>query len=105
MKPVELTIANTVHDTAEAIESLPIPGAAAVDIDAIAKSLARTMLCRLAHDAADHLVLRALAALGAPCTHEALAQRLRLALDNRATERRDTPADPIPEATHEGGTA
>lgn len=95
MKPVELVIQNTLHEVASRIEIVPRPARDDfVTRGDVGDQVARLLLCRLAHDAALPVVLKALAAIGGPATANETAQRLRAVLDQRHAQTAPPPAAP-----------
>lgn len=109
-KPVELIVANAVHDIASRTTALPPElialAAGAENRDPVAEACARHLLCALAHDAALPVILRALAATGAPATIADLAQRLTAVRD---AARNQAGAPPLtagsPQGSREGPTS
>lgn len=87
-KPLELITANIVNRAAAGLRTLPPEAAGHPDVqpEAIALPLLRTLLCDIAHEGGAGLVIKALAALGAPSTTAEVAARIRAAMDAQAAE-------------------
>ena len=97
-KPVCLIVTNRMHETAEEAEKLkavPILDGKLVEAelasDKFADGLARALLCRISHEAGLAVVLKALAAAGAPCTLDEIRAQFAAVRDARA---RETAAEP-----------
>lgn len=106
MKPVELIVTIRLHDLVDEIARAPkiVQDAIVGDnADDLMRQLARSMLCRVSHDAALPVVLKALAAVGAPATIDELTQRLAAAREARAREQGET--SPTPESKPQGATS
>ncbi|WP_414461763.1 hypothetical protein [Hyphomicrobium sp. DY-1] len=91
-KPVELIIANVVHEIQYAISNLSVEAqevakkVAATGSDPVAQTAARSMLAAIAFGADLSQVLKALASVGGPSTQDEIAQRLSAARDAMARE-------------------
>lgn len=86
-KPVELIIANTVHDAAEQMaRNKLLFDTVQADPGAVHEAIARKLLCSLSHDAALSMVLRALGAVGGPATLSDIGARLVAARDAQSAE-------------------
>lgn len=66
MRPVELIVVNTMYDVAEKLHALPEQARGQFDDHVVSESLARDILLRIAQSARPEVVLKALAACGAP---------------------------------------
>ena len=89
MKPVELIIANALHDALSRAEMMPEEWRVGL-IDKIcaeesAVPFGRMLLKEIADSASDNVILKALAAIGAPATKAAIAQRLQAVRDQRSS--------------------
>lgn len=106
-KPVDLIIANRLHETAERLASVPQALLTVARPEQLSAELARALLCAVSHDAALPLVLKALAVAGAPSTLDEIAQRLQAARDQQRelSEPSTASADPVGAADKSGGTA
>lgn len=96
-KPVSLTTANVMNElaTLHAISGAPVE---AVNLAALI-SVARHLLCQIAHTAAEPVILKALAAIGAPATPEELRQAIYSARDAMRHEAGAPSAAPSPAKT------
>lgn len=93
-RPVELIIANAVHQTAGYMERFP---QAANDPSPFAEACARQMLVDIATGATLRQVLKALGGIDAPSDLDAIRQRLAAARDALSAER--DPIEPPPAKT------
>ncbi len=107
-RPVDLIVANELHDAAARIERIeacnpklnlfePLFGDPATR-RAISESCARQLLCAIAHQGAMDRVLAALAAVGAPATLTELDQRFTAVRDQRRGEKPASGGPPAPSA-------
>lgn len=90
-RPVELIVANTLHEVAENIEQVEMLGGGPLSAPATARlhdDLARRLLCDIAHGARMETVARALAAAGVCGGADGIAQRLAAAREARAADAR-----------------
>lgn len=96
-QPVELIVANCTHDMVERIDAgadlaeqakkvLPSDQVECKIRDAAVQGFARHLLCQIAHRATDHVVRKALAALGAPHEDDHIWARLEAARDAQNRE-------------------
>ncbi len=83
--PVDLILANLLHETAEGIERIGKlnPAAVPTAIEHAKEELVRTLLCRISHNASMAVVAAALAASNAPSTVEECLARLAAVRDAR----------------------
>lgn len=93
-KPVELVLANTLHEDLSKIETLPEPIRSAAarggpSRGSLVEGIARSALCRIAHDVPIAVVLRALAAAGAPGTLAEVEARIAAVEDQRRAAGQD----------------
>ena len=95
--PIDLIVTNCLHDVAEKIEAAP-PSLKALlkrKLDEggvpMSETLARKLLCDIAHDAALAHVLKALAVVKAPNDLDELLQRLTSVRDARRKDQEQTP--------------
>ena len=103
--PVYLIVANELHDAAARIERLTaanqIREAALQQIETrrhLSESIARQLLCAIAHQATIDCVLAALAAIGAPATLAELDQHFTAVRDQRRGEKPASGGPPAPSA-------
>lgn len=86
-KPVDLIVANELHRVAEAIERMPEPLRTSILADqTLYPTMARGLLCNIAHDARIEVVERLLEAVGVCGGLDGLAQRFSAVRDARAAE-------------------
>lgn len=92
-KPVCLIVTNRMHEAAEEAERLkaiPVLDAKLVEeklaSDTFADGLARALLCRISHEAGPSVVLKALAAAGAPCSFAEIMAQFAAVREARARE-------------------
>lgn len=88
MKPVDLIIANTLHDVAgAAVETAERCGKTTAEIlsgsRVTGEAIARDMLRRIAADAPLSAVIKALAAAGGPVDQSEVAQRLNAVIEQQ----------------------
>lgn len=84
-KPINLIIANEVHEIAAKIESLPSPIGTIIQKPDVEKTICdgvlRNILCAIAHQANMHHVVAALISIGVDANSETVRQRIRAARD------------------------
>lgn len=92
--PVDLVIANALHQAADTIERMPgfLRTAAQTDTERLHDALARDLLRKIAETARLDVVLVALAAAGGPATLAEVAQRWQATLDSRKADPAPRPA-------------
>lgn len=102
-KPVELIVTNELHRVAGELERWPkalVDKAIGADAKNFGETMARQMLCDLAHQSRIEVVLNALAAAGLADGADGLMKRLAAVREQRAEEARAHGADPDqPQAT------
>ena len=102
--PVDLIVANALHDTASSIERFESNPAVArllqraVMRRKLAEDWLRQLLCDISHQADLSRVMQALAACGAPSTADEMEQRLQAVQDQRRGETPAASASPGPVA-------
>ncbi|MGE0022482.1 MAG: hypothetical protein AB7S70_02495 [Hyphomicrobium sp.] len=100
-RPVELIVANTLHDIAANMERRPPEGFTAADWDDFHASLARTLLCQIAHAGDMAVVEAALAAAGVCGGAKGVGQRMQAVRESRpnynapAPPPAEPPKDPV----------
>jgi hypothetical protein len=88
-KPVELIVINALHDLLEKIDAMPLPDAAKAKLTAALfepfgnEVTARNVLGNIAAHASINVVLKALAAAGAPSALPEIRERLIATRDSR----------------------
>lgn len=97
-KPVDLIVANDLHDLAANIERLPKDGRDAVNMTSLSTEVARKLLCIIAHQASLPAVIKALEAVGVCGGVDAIGQQLAAVIEKRAEEHRAAGIDPAQEA-------
>lgn len=90
-KPISLIVANVMHNVSDEIGKLDdmingvrkiIPGSAKFERPkSLNVDIARSLLCRIAHEARDDLVFKALEAVGAPASVEMIEEGLQAVKD------------------------
>lgn len=95
MKPIDLIVANFMHEAATTHDAIiekgrraGIPEDKLRDIvgDGASEAMARAILCEISHNASLGQVMRALSALGVAATIDDLVQRFRATQDQRRSE-------------------
>jgi hypothetical protein len=93
-KPVELIVANVLHECAARRERLPIAARALINSHRITRdeALARDLAINIVAHASIANVLQALAAIGAPATLDEVGQRFDAVVEQRGGQRDTQPS-------------
>lgn len=88
-KPIDLIVANTMHDTMRKVTDAHTVMCAAtgkdrsIEVDRIGReAIARHLLCQIAHDASMSNVFAALKAIGAPHSDDDISESVKAVLES-----------------------